>query len=101
MLNCEYFSNMCLSIYCRELDQLNLCKFVAGCIDVPNVCILTEYCPKGSISDVLMNDEVPLNWAFRLVIYNSSIRFLKYLWKLEVFIFCFLTKHHSIIVGFF
>lgn len=54
----------------RELDQLNLCKFFGGCIDVPNVSILTEYCPKGSIGDVLLNDEVPLNWAFRFVFDN-------------------------------
>ncbi|XP_071147062.1 atrial natriuretic peptide receptor 1-like [Mytilus edulis] len=63
----------------RELDQLNLCKFVAGCIDVPNVCILTEYCPKGSISDVLMNDEVPLNWAFRFSFASDIARGMNHL----------------------
>ena len=51
--------------YCRETDHTNLCKFVGGSIEVPNVCILMEYCPKGSLSDVLLNDDVPLNWAFR------------------------------------
>jgi len=33
----------------RELDHPNLCKFVGGSVVVPNVCIINEYCPKGSI----------------------------------------------------
>lgn len=27
--------------------------------------IITEFCPKGSLSDVLLNDDVPINWGFR------------------------------------
>ncbi|RXM98168.1 Atrial natriuretic peptide receptor 2 [Acipenser ruthenus] len=49
----------------RELDHPNLCKFFGGCIEVPNVAIVTEYCPKGSLNDVLLNEEIPLNWGFR------------------------------------
>lgn len=49
----------------RELDHPNLCKFIGGCIEVPNVALVTEYCPKGSLSDVLLNDDIPLNWGFR------------------------------------
>lgn len=49
----------------RELDHPNLCKFIGGCIEVPNVAIVTEYCPKGSLSDVLFNEDIPLNWGFR------------------------------------
>ncbi|MGH0136949.1 UNVERIFIED_CONTAM: hypothetical protein FKN15_006882 [Acipenser sinensis] len=48
----------------RELDHPNLCKFFGGCIEVPNVAIVTEYCPKGSLNDVLLNEEIPLNWGF-------------------------------------
>lgn len=51
--------------FCRELDHPNLCKFVGGCVEVPNVAIVTEYCPKGSLNDVLLNEEIPLNWGFR------------------------------------
>ncbi|KAK2863413.1 hypothetical protein Q5P01_002946 [Channa striata] len=49
----------------RELDHPNLCKFIGGCVEVPNVAIVTEYCPKGSLNDVLLNEEIPLNWGFR------------------------------------
>lgn len=50
----------------RELDHQNLCRFVGCCTEPANFCVLMEYCPKGSISDVLLNDDIPLNWAFRL-----------------------------------
>uniref|UniRef100_A0A7M4FES2 Guanylate cyclase n=1 Tax=Crocodylus porosus TaxID=8502 RepID=A0A7M4FES2_CROPO len=49
----------------RELDHANLCKFVGGCVEVPNIAIVTEYCPKGSLNDVLLNEDIPLNWGFR------------------------------------
>lgn len=34
-------------------------------MEAPNVAIVTEYCPKGSLNDVLLNEEIPLNWGFR------------------------------------
>lgn len=57
------YSDPCYSF--RELDHPNLCKFIGGCVEVPNVAIVTEYCPKGSLNDVLLNEEIPLNWGFR------------------------------------
>lgn len=49
----------------RDLIHTNVCKFVGGCIVVPNVAICTEYCPKGALNDVLLNEDIPLNWSFR------------------------------------
>ncbi|XP_034020171.1 atrial natriuretic peptide receptor 1-like [Thalassophryne amazonica] len=63
----------------RELDHPNLCKFVGGCVEVPNVAIVTEYCPKGSLNDVLLNEEVPLNWGFRFSFAMDIARGMAYL----------------------
>jgi hypothetical protein len=52
-------------VFFRACDHVNVCKFIGASIMAPNIRILTEYCPKGSLSDVLLNDDVPLNWAFR------------------------------------
>ena len=49
----------------RELDHPNIVKFVGGCVTLPHIALITEYCPKGSLADVLLNDDVPLNWSFR------------------------------------
>ncbi|XP_045159453.1 atrial natriuretic peptide receptor 1-like [Mercenaria mercenaria] len=63
----------------RECDNANLCKFVGACIEVPNMCILNEYCPKGSLLDVVLNEEVPLNWAFRFSFEGDIARGMAYL----------------------
>ncbi|NXH21867.1 ANPRB protein, partial [Bucco capensis] len=63
----------------RELDHPNLCKFIGGCIEVPNVAIVTEYCPKGSLSDVLLNEDIPLNWGFRFSFATDIAQGMSYL----------------------
>ncbi|XP_043954352.1 atrial natriuretic peptide receptor 1-like isoform X2 [Gambusia affinis] len=63
----------------RELDHPNLCKFIGGCVEVPNVAIVTEYCPKGSLHDVLLNEEIPLNWGFRFSFATDIARGMSYL----------------------
>ncbi|XP_052777457.1 atrial natriuretic peptide receptor 1-like isoform X2 [Mya arenaria] len=63
----------------RECDHPNLCKFVGACIEVPQMCVLSEYSAKGSLSDVLLNEEVPLNWAFRFSFESDIASAMKYL----------------------
>ncbi|OWF42108.1 Atrial natriuretic peptide receptor 1 [Mizuhopecten yessoensis] len=63
----------------RTMDHANLCKFVGGCIKDPNVCILMEYCPKGSLIDVLLNDDIPLSWSFRLSFATDIAQGMTYL----------------------
>ncbi|XP_031441391.1 atrial natriuretic peptide receptor 1-like [Clupea harengus] len=63
----------------RELDHPNLCKFYGGCVEIPNVAIVTEYCPKGSLNDVLLNEDIPLNWGFRFSFATDIARGISYL----------------------
>ena len=63
----------------RVLDHPNLCKFVGASLKVPNVAIITEYCPKGSLNDVLLNDDIPLNWSFRFSFVADIARAMSYL----------------------
>ncbi|KAM4611664.1 LOW QUALITY PROTEIN: atrial natriuretic peptide receptor 2 [Polymixia lowei] len=63
----------------RELDHPNLCKFFGGCVEVPNIAIVTEYCPKGSLNDVLLNEDIPLNWGFRFSFATDIARGMSYL----------------------
>ncbi|XP_069798490.1 atrial natriuretic peptide receptor 2-like [Narcine bancroftii] len=69
----------------RELDHPNLCKFIGGSVEVPNVAIITEYCPKGSLADVLFNDDIPLNWGFRLSFATDVARGMAYLHHHKVY----------------
>ncbi|XP_029471260.1 atrial natriuretic peptide receptor 1-like [Rhinatrema bivittatum] len=63
----------------REFDHPNLCKFIGACTEVLNVAILTEYCPKGSLNDVLLNEDIPLNWGFRFSFATDIAQGMAYL----------------------
>ncbi|XP_073468365.1 atrial natriuretic peptide receptor 1-like [Aquarana catesbeiana] len=69
----------------RDLDHPNLCKFIGGCAEVPNVAIITEYCPKGSLHDVLESEDVPLNWGFRFSFANDIANGMAYLHQHKMF----------------
>ncbi|XP_044284060.1 atrial natriuretic peptide receptor 1-like [Varanus komodoensis] len=69
----------------RELDHPNLCKFIGGCIEVPNIAIITEYCPKGSLNDVLLNEDIPLNWGFRLSFATDIAHGMAYLHQHRIY----------------
>nr|XP_015202921.1 PREDICTED: guanylate cyclase 2G-like [Lepisosteus oculatus] len=69
----------------RELKHENLVQFFGVCIEPPHVCIITQYCRKGSIKDVLRNSDIELDWMFKLsfaydivngmvFIHNSNLR---------------------------
>ncbi|XP_063819399.1 guanylate cyclase 2G-like [Pseudophryne corroboree] len=50
----------------RELKHENLVTFFGVCTDSPVVCIVTQYCKKGSLKDVLQNSDIELDWVFKL-----------------------------------
>lgn len=70
--------------YYRELDHPNLCKFIGASVEAPEIAILTEYCPKGSLNDVLQNDEIPLNWGFRFSFARDVARAMAYLHQRKI-----------------
>ncbi|XP_033118617.1 atrial natriuretic peptide receptor 2-like [Anneissia japonica] len=69
----------------RDIQHINLCKFIGSCIEVPNVAILTEYCPKGSVQDVLLNEDIPLNWGFRFSFCTDIARALTCLHQNKIY----------------
>ncbi|XP_019357703.1 PREDICTED: guanylate cyclase 2G-like [Gavialis gangeticus] len=50
----------------RELRHENLVTFFGICTEAPNMCIVTQYCKKGSLQDVLRNSGIELDWIFKL-----------------------------------
>eukprot|EP00079_Xenopus_tropicalis_P034867 XP_017948638.1 PREDICTED: atrial natriuretic peptide receptor 2-like [Xenopus tropicalis] len=68
----------------RKLDHPNICKFIGGSVE-GNIFIITEYCPKGSLADVLFNDDIPLNWGFRLSFATDIARGMAYLHQHKIY----------------
>jgi serine/threonine protein kinase len=48
----------------KDLQHDHITRFAGACVDQPNVCIVTEYCPKGSLEDIL---EVSF-WIYALIL---------------------------------
>ena len=70
----------------RMLDHPNLCKFIGATIkNIHNLCIISEYCPKGSLNDVLQNDDIPLNWGFRFSFASDTARGMAYLHSKKIY----------------
>ncbi|XP_022084678.1 atrial natriuretic peptide receptor 1-like [Acanthaster planci] len=63
----------------RDLEHPNLARFFGMCLDVPNVAIINEYCPKGSLMDMLQNDSIKLDWLFKYSLISDVIKGVQYL----------------------
>ncbi|XP_064595045.1 guanylate cyclase 32E-like [Liolophura sinensis] len=48
----------------RDIRHDNVNAFIGACIESPNIFIVTEYCSKGSLQDVLENEEIKLDSMF-------------------------------------
>lgn len=58
----------------KDIHHEHLVKFYGACVDPPNCCILTEYCPKGSLQDILENDQIKLDWMFKISLMHDIVR---------------------------
>ncbi|CAL8281219.1 atrial natriuretic peptide receptor 2 [Gadus morhua] len=63
----------------RDVQFNHLTRFIGACIDPPNICIVTEYCPRGSLQDILENDSINLDWMFRYSLINDVVKGMNYL----------------------
>eukprot|EP00795_Rhopilema_esculentum_P006236 gene6236-11647_t len=50
----------------RDLRSVNINPIVGVCVQYPNICILTQYCQKSSLQDILQNDDIKLDMMFKL-----------------------------------
>ncbi|XP_031246562.1 guanylate cyclase 2G isoform X1 [Mastomys coucha] len=49
-----------------ELKHENIVPFFGVCTEPPNICIVTQYCHKGSLRDVMRNSDHEMDWIFKL-----------------------------------
>ncbi|XP_028968121.1 guanylate cyclase 32E [Galendromus occidentalis] len=51
-------------IQMREMRHENINPFIGACVDPPNICIFTMHCARGSLEDVLRNEDLTLDGMF-------------------------------------
>lgn len=66
----------------KDLQNDHVVRFIGACIDIPNRCLLTEYCPKGSLQDILENNEIKLDWMFKYSLLHDLVKVSSFLYNL-------------------
>jgi len=49
----------------KDINQTNVNQFVGICLDGHDVSYIWSYCTKGSLQDVLHNEDIDCDWMFR------------------------------------
>ncbi|XP_014220328.2 atrial natriuretic peptide receptor 1 isoform X3 [Trichogramma pretiosum] len=68
----------------KDLQHDHLVKFYGACVDFPHCCLLTEYCPRGSLQDILENGQMKLDRVFRGSLIHDIVRGMGYLHASEI-----------------
>ncbi|KAI3365496.1 hypothetical protein L3Q82_010583, partial [Scortum barcoo] len=65
----------------KEMKHENLVQFFGVCIEPPNVCLVIQYCRKGSLKDVLRASDVELDVMFKLSFAYDIINGMEFIHK--------------------
>lgn len=66
----------------RETSHDNLVRFVGLCVNY-QIAIVTDFCSKGSLKEMLANSSLNLDWMFRCSLINDIISGMNYLHNSE------------------
>ncbi|KAH9518864.1 hypothetical protein Btru_006448 [Bulinus truncatus] len=67
-----------------ELKHQNITAFVGACVDPGRILLLWEYCPKGSLQDIIWNQNIKLDQMFKFAICQDVVKGLEYIHKSAV-----------------
>jgi serine/threonine protein kinase len=70
----------------RDMRHDNLNAFIGACTEPPNICIITEYCSRGSLKDVLENESIKLDQMFIASLVFDLIR-VSFVSSFDLFVF--------------
>ncbi|XP_018338733.1 PREDICTED: guanylate cyclase 32E-like [Trachymyrmex septentrionalis] len=63
----------------RDIRHDNLNSFIGACIEPPNICVIVEYCARGSLKDILENQDLNLDNMVISSLIGDIIRGMIYL----------------------
>ncbi|RXG71815.1 Receptor-type guanylate cyclase gcy-28 [Armadillidium vulgare] len=68
----------------KDLQSEHLVRFVGACLDGPYYGIFTEYCPRGSLQDVLEDEHITLDSMFRFSLMHDIVKGMAFLNSSEI-----------------
>uniref|UniRef100_A0A8C4IV16 Guanylate cyclase n=1 Tax=Dicentrarchus labrax TaxID=13489 RepID=A0A8C4IV16_DICLA len=71
-------------VFLRDMRHENLNLFLGLFVDSGIFGIVTEHCSRGSLEDLLSNEEVRLDWMFKSSLIMDLIRGMKYLHNRDI-----------------
>ncbi|KAK9512103.1 hypothetical protein O3M35_000601 [Rhynocoris fuscipes] len=81
----------------HSLRHENLNPIIGCLVDPARPFLVWEHCSRGSLEDVLMADEIKLDWSFRLSLLTDLVRGMKYLHSSSVKVHGNLTSRNCVI----
>ncbi|KAG0200513.1 hypothetical protein BGX28_006442 [Mortierella sp. GBA30] len=76
VVNCELRKEI---LNMKELRHPKLVEFIGVCTAAPNICIVTEYVPKGTLASVLANMDHKFTWLFKFSFMQDLCRGMEFL----------------------
>ena len=68
----------------KDLQHDHITRFAGACVDPPNYCIVTEYCPKGSLEDILENEKIKLDKMMKYSLLHDLVKGMYFLHSSEI-----------------
>ncbi|XP_025829848.1 retinal guanylyl cyclase 2 isoform X2 [Agrilus planipennis] len=86
-----------LLVILHGLRHENLNPLIGCLAEPPRAALVTEWCSRGSLQDVLQQDEIKLDWSFRLSLLTDLVRGMKYLHSTPIKVHGYLTSRNCVI----
>ena len=58
----------------KELQSDHLVRLIGACFESPNNCLITEYCPRGSLQDVLENEKFNIDDMLKFSLLHDLVK---------------------------
>ncbi|EFX72574.1 hypothetical protein DAPPUDRAFT_201000 [Daphnia pulex] len=68
----------------KDVTHDHLVRFIGASVTAPHCCLLTEYCPRGSLEDILENDQIQLDAMFRRSLIHDITKAMAYIHSTEI-----------------
>jgi len=82
-----------------SLDHPKIVKMIGVCIQIPDLAIITEYMPRGSLQDLLYDKNIKLDWKLRLKMVHDVAKGVDYLHSLKPCLIHRDLKSSNLLVG--
>ncbi|KAF2075905.1 hypothetical protein CYY_002796 [Polysphondylium violaceum] len=82
----------------KNLRHPNVIQFLGSCTIPPDICICTEYMPRGSLYGILHNEQIQLPWALVIRMCIDAARGIIYLHSSNPVILHRDLKSHNLLV---